>query len=51
MFDYNNVVYGYLLDNNHDEVALDDRVKRIKMSEYWKIKEEIEEIEENKNKE
>lgn len=47
MFDYNNVIYGYLLDNNHDEIALDDRVKRIKMSEYWKIREEIEE---NKNK-
>lgn len=45
MFDYNGKVYGYLLDNNHDEVALDDRVKRIKMSEFWKVKEEIAEKE------
>lgn len=41
LFDYNNVLYGYLLDEDHDEVALDDNVKRIKMSEFWKIKEEI----------
>lgn len=43
LWDYNNVIYGYLKENLIDEIKLADYMTEIKMSEYYSVIESSEE--------
>lgn len=42
LWDYNDEIYGYLMDKHQDNIELPSYFKKIKMSEYYKVIESME---------